>query len=66
MKFDRNTVLGFVIMGILLVGYILYNKKEVDAKERRIQKLQNLIEKNYQGFNSPGFNCENPHPSGTQ
>jgi YidC/Oxa1 family membrane protein insertase len=28
MKFDRNTVIGFVVMGLLLFGYIWYNSNE--------------------------------------
>ncbi len=28
MKFDRNTVLGFIVLGILFIGYFYYNSKE--------------------------------------
>lgn len=42
MKFDRNTVIGFVIMGLLLFGYIWYNSNEkakvdqYNAEQKRI------------------------------
>src|SRR5436190_11975214 len=39
MNFDRNTILGFIILGALLVGYLIYNSKEQAAfqKKRAIQ-----------------------------
>src|SRR6266496_393376 len=31
MNFDRNTIIGFVILAALLIGYLLYNSKEQAA-----------------------------------
>ncbi|MFN8290909.1 MAG: membrane protein insertase YidC [Chitinophagaceae bacterium] len=55
MKFDRNTVLGFVILGLLFFGYFYYTNKEQSAyrkqkeaaakKEKAIQDSLALLNK---------------------
>lgn len=35
MKFDRNTVLGFVILAALFIGYFIYNSKEQAAYQKQ-------------------------------
>ncbi|HET6994788.1 MAG TPA: membrane protein insertase YidC [Chitinophagaceae bacterium] len=35
MKFDRTTVLGFVVMGLLLFGYLYYNSKQQSALQKQ-------------------------------
>ncbi len=35
MNFDRNTIIGFVVMGLLFVGYFFYNSKEQQAFQRK-------------------------------
>lgn len=48
MKFDRNTVLGFVILGLLFFGYFYYTNKEQSAyrkqKEEKAKKEQAYID----------------------
>jgi YidC/Oxa1 family membrane protein insertase len=36
MNFDRNTVIGFVILGLMLVGYLWYNSKEQAAYQKKL------------------------------
>ena len=43
MKFDRNTVLGFVILAALFFGYFFYNNKEQTAY-RKNKAIQDSIE----------------------
>ncbi|TMI68788.1 MAG: membrane protein insertase YidC [Bacteroidetes bacterium] len=38
MKFDRTTILGFVIMGLLLFGYLYYNSKNEAARKKQIEQ----------------------------
>jgi YidC/Oxa1 family membrane protein insertase len=38
MNFDRNTVLGFIVLGFLFVGYFLYTSKEQQAYQQQIAK----------------------------
>ncbi|MEI2823839.1 MAG: hypothetical protein V9F02_10485 [Chitinophagaceae bacterium] len=40
MKFDRNTVIGFVLLGILFIGYFAIINK--DQKATRKQKQEEL------------------------
>ncbi|MET0392259.1 MAG: membrane protein insertase YidC [Chitinophagaceae bacterium] len=40
MKFDRNTVLGFVILALLFFGYFFYNNKEQAAQKEAVLKEQ--------------------------
>ena len=40
MKFDRNTVIGFLIMGVLLFGYIYYNSLEQAANRKNVAREQ--------------------------
>src|SRR6185436_10483158 len=35
MKFDRNTVLGFVILALLFFGYFFFNNKEQNAYRKK-------------------------------
>ena len=35
MKFDRNTVLGFLILGALFIGYFVYTSKEQNAYRKK-------------------------------
>jgi len=35
MNFDRNTIIGFVILAALLVGYLVYNSKEQAAFQKK-------------------------------
>lgn len=35
MNFDRNTIIGFVVMAVLFVGYFFYNSKEQQAFQRK-------------------------------
>ena len=35
MKFDRNTILGFLILGALFIGYFIYTSKETNALNKR-------------------------------
>src|SRR5688572_7582490 len=42
MKFDRNTIMGFVVMGVLLVGFLVFTSKERRAVEKD-QKIQDSI-----------------------
>ena len=38
MKFDRTTILGFVVMGLLLFGYLYYNSKNEAARKKQIEQ----------------------------
>jgi YidC/Oxa1 family membrane protein insertase len=38
MKFDRTTILGFVVMGLLLFGYLYYNSKNEAARKQQIEQ----------------------------
>jgi YidC/Oxa1 family membrane protein insertase len=40
MKFDRNTVLGFLFLAVLFIGYIIYNSKEQEAFKKNKEKTQ--------------------------
>lgn len=40
MKFDRNTVLGFVILALLFLGYFYYNNREQAAYQKNKAKEQ--------------------------
>ena len=40
MKFDRNTVIGFLIMGVHLFGYIYYNSLEQAANRKNVAREQ--------------------------
>ncbi len=44
MKFDRNTVLGFVILAVLFFGYFYYTNREQAASNKQ-KREQALIEK---------------------
>ena len=56
MKFDRNTVLGFVILGALFVGYFIYtNKGQAEANKAAIaeQKRKQAIQDSIDLVNKP-------------
>lgn len=38
MKFDRNTVIGFVVLGLLFFGYFYYTNKEQSAYRKKKQE----------------------------
>jgi YidC/Oxa1 family membrane protein insertase len=38
MKFDRNTVLGFLVLGVLFIGYFWYTNKEQAAYRKQKQE----------------------------
>lgn len=45
MKFDRNTVLGFIVLAILFFGYFYYNSKEQNrylAEKRKQDEVQRV------------------------
>jgi len=44
MKFDRNTVLGFVILAALFIGYFIYNGKEQAAYQKEKAQEQAKID----------------------
>ncbi len=44
MKFDRNTVLGFVILAILFFGYFWYTNKEQAAYRKKKQEEKAIIQ----------------------
>jgi YidC/Oxa1 family membrane protein insertase len=44
MNFDRNTIIGFVLLGVLLVGYLWISTKQ-QAEARKKQALQDSIAK---------------------
>jgi len=48
MKFDRNTVIGFLVLGVLFVGYFVYNnqqRKTYEAKHAREVFIKDSTEK---------------------
>lgn len=45
MGFDRNTILGFVLMGLLLFGYIFFNSKQQNAYLKEKQRVEDSIAK---------------------
>src|SRR5690606_1769580 len=42
MKFDRNTVIGFVVLAVLFVGYFVYTNKEQQAYLREKQRTDSI------------------------
>src|SRR5215213_8334196 len=42
MNFDRNTALGFILMGVLLVGYIYYNSKTQELAMRQKAHMDSI------------------------
>jgi YidC/Oxa1 family membrane protein insertase len=45
MNFDRNTVIGFIVLALLFLGYFYYNSKEqvaVKKEQARIDSIANL------------------------
>src|SRR5690242_1362049 len=47
MKFDRNTVLGFILLGVLFVGYFIYTSKgskEAQRKDAEARQKQQVYD----------------------
>ncbi|RYY59978.1 MAG: membrane protein insertase YidC [Chitinophagaceae bacterium] len=42
MKFDRNTVLGFVVLGLLFFGYFYFNNKEQAAYLKEKERVDSI------------------------
>jgi YidC/Oxa1 family membrane protein insertase len=42
MNFDRNTLIGFVVLGILLVGYFYYTSSE-QASYRKKKAIEDSL-----------------------
>ncbi len=51
---DRNSVIGFVLLGLLLVGYIWWNQKS--SQDARIEKAR---QDSIANLNKPGNNKPN-------
>jgi YidC/Oxa1 family membrane protein insertase len=45
MNFDRNTIIGFVLMMVLLFGYIFFNNKQGAAVQKEKQRVADSIAK---------------------
>jgi YidC/Oxa1 family membrane protein insertase len=45
MKFDRNTVLGFIILAALFIAYFWYNNQQVEASRKK--KAESLAKENH-------------------
>lgn len=46
MNFDRNTVLGFVILAVLFIGYFYYNSREQVALKREQARIDSIANAN--------------------
>ncbi|MGH2566256.1 MAG: membrane protein insertase YidC, partial [Ginsengibacter sp.] len=42
---DRNTVIGFVLLGLLFIGYIFYNSEGKQALEKQQRHVQDSIDR---------------------
>jgi len=42
MNFDRNTIIGFVVLAVLFVGYFFYTTKEQQAYQREKARLDSI------------------------
>jgi YidC/Oxa1 family membrane protein insertase len=52
MKFDRNTVIGFIVLGLLFFGYFYYNSKEQAAYQRQ-QEVELARQDSLKRVNAP-------------
>jgi YidC/Oxa1 family membrane protein insertase len=43
MKFDRNTVIGFVALAVLFIGYFIYNSKEQQAFMKQKARQDSIL-----------------------
>ena len=43
MNFDRNTVIGFVALAVLFIGYFFYTTREQQAYQREKAKQDSII-----------------------
>ena len=46
MNFDRNTVLGFVVLALLFFGYFWYTNKEQAASRLRQARIDSIANAN--------------------
>lgn len=46
MKFDRNTVLGFALLAVLLIGYFVYTSREQAAHRKEMAKQDSIANAN--------------------
>src|SRR5438045_1649175 len=42
MNFDRNTIIGFVVLAVLFVGYFFYTTKEQQVYQRQKARLDSI------------------------
>ncbi|WP_066402554.1 hypothetical protein [Flavisolibacter tropicus] len=42
MNFDRNTVIGFVVLAVLFFGYFFYTSKEQQAYQKEKARLDSI------------------------
>ena len=47
MKFDRNTILGFLILGALFIGYFIYTSKETNALNKKRAEEAKLVREKF-------------------
>lgn len=45
MGMDRNTVIGFLLLGLLFIGYIFYNSQGKQALEKQQQHIKDSLDK---------------------
>jgi YidC/Oxa1 family membrane protein insertase len=55
MNFDRNTIIGFIVLGVLFVGYFLYTSKEQQAYQQQAakQKIEQARKDSIAAANKP-------------
>lgn len=66
MNFDRNTVMGFVILGLLFFGYFYYNSKEQNhylAEKRKQDEIQRVKDSTQRAQDSLAAFRNAPQPS---
>src|SRR5688572_24957686 len=68
MKFDRNTVLGFVTLALLFFGYFYYNSKEQNrylAEKKKQDAIQWVKDSTKRAQDSIASFRTKPQPAGT-
>src|ERR1700692_2388321 len=45
MGMDKNTVIGFLLLGLLFIGYIFYNSQGKEALEKQQQHIKDSIDR---------------------
>ncbi|MER3470857.1 MAG: membrane protein insertase YidC [Chitinophagaceae bacterium] len=55
MNFDRNTIIGFIVLGVLFIGYFLYTSKEQQAYQQQVtkQKIEQARKDSIANANKP-------------